>query len=74
MVDNLREAPLTWYITGVGGFIGSHVLEELLRLGQTVIGVDNFKTGAIKNLEEVEKNTHPNDWKRFLFFEETSQS
>ena len=29
-------------ITGVAGFIGSHLSEELLRRGHKVIGIDNF--------------------------------
>jgi len=50
---NLREKPRRFCVTGVAGFIGSHILEELLRLGQEVIGVDNFATGKRENLEDV---------------------
>ena len=32
----------TWLITGVAGFIGSNLLEHLLKLDQTVVGLDNF--------------------------------
>ncbi|MCD6048119.1 MAG: Vi polysaccharide biosynthesis protein VipB/TviC [Gammaproteobacteria bacterium] len=42
----------TWLITGVAGFIGSHLLEFLLKHNQKVIGLDNFATGHRKNLEE----------------------
>ena len=46
--DTLREQlsaqPRTWLVTGCAGFIGSNLLEALLRLGQTVIGLDNFST------------------------------
>ncbi len=49
---NLRRNPRTWLITGVAGFIGSHLLECLLSLGQAVVGLDNFSTGHPKNLDE----------------------
>ena len=39
--DNLRQQPRKWLVTGVAGFIGSNLLEELLNLGQEVIGLDN---------------------------------
>ena len=47
------SAPKVWVITGVAGFIGSNLLQELLALGQTVVGVDNFSTGHHANLDEV---------------------
>ena len=50
------ESPKRWLVTGVAGFIGSSLLEELLKLGQSVIGLDNFSTGYLHNLEDV-KNT-----------------
>ena len=40
----------TWLVTGAAGFIGSHLAERLLALGQTVIGLDNFATGKRENL------------------------
>ena len=43
-----------WLITGVAGFIGSHLLEKLLLLNQKVIGIDNFSTGSLRNLNNVE--------------------
>jgi UDP-N-acetylglucosamine/UDP-N-acetylgalactosamine 4-epimerase len=49
----LRSAPKVWVVTGVAGFIGSNLLQELLALGQTVVGVDNFSTGHRSNLDEV---------------------
>jgi UDP-N-acetylglucosamine/UDP-N-acetylgalactosamine 4-epimerase len=49
----LRDNPRTWLVTGVAGFIGSNLLEELLSLGQHVVGLDNFATGYQKNLDEV---------------------
>lgn len=54
----LLNSPKTWLITGVAGFIGSHLLCELLRLNQTVIGIDDFSTGSQRNLEAV-RNQYP---------------
>ena len=48
----LKQKPRTWLITGVAGFIGSHLLECLLSLGQAVVGLDNFSTGHPKNIDE----------------------
>ena len=50
----LKSTPKTWLITGVAGFIGSNLLETLLKLDQTVIGLDNFSTGYQHNLDEVQ--------------------
>ncbi|MFL5488374.1 MAG: SDR family oxidoreductase [Gemmatimonadaceae bacterium] len=47
------SAPKVWVVTGVAGFIGSNLLQELLALGQSVIGLDNFSTGKRANLDEV---------------------
>ncbi|WP_375147434.1 NAD-dependent epimerase/dehydratase family protein, partial [Vibrio parahaemolyticus] len=43
--QELVESPKTWLVTGVAGFIGSNLLEKLLKLNQTVVGLDNFATG-----------------------------
>lgn len=59
----------TWLITGVAGFIGSHLLEELLKAGQKVIGVDNFATGSKENLSAVQKIVDEDRWKLFCFHE-----
>ncbi len=42
-----------WLVTGAAGFIGSNLVETLLRLDQRVIGLDNFDTGYARNLEVV---------------------
>ena len=52
--NNLSEDAKVWFVTGVAGFIGSNLLEELLNLGQTVIGLDNFSTGYQKNLDDTQ--------------------
>ena len=41
----LKSEPKVWLITGVAGFIGSNLLEYLLKLDQTIVGLDNFATG-----------------------------
>jgi len=42
----------TWLVTGGAGFIGSHLVENLLRLDQRVRVLDNFSTGKRENLDE----------------------
>ena len=59
--------PRTWLITGVAGFIGSNLLETLLKLGQRVVGLDNFATGHQRNLDEVQTLVSPEQWSRFNF-------
>jgi UDP-N-acetylglucosamine 4-epimerase len=51
--QRLPFAPKVWVITGIAGFIGSSLLEDLLALGQKVVGVDNFSTGHQSNLDDV---------------------
>ena len=59
--------PKRWLITGVAGFIGSGLLEELLSLNQTVIGLDNFSTGYQHNLDDVRSIVSEEQWARFTF-------
>jgi UDP-N-acetylglucosamine 4-epimerase len=63
----LAAEPHTWLITGVAGFIGSNLLETLLKLNQRVIGLDNFATGHQSNLYEVRTLVSPAQWARFNF-------
>ncbi|EGR1447377.1 Vi polysaccharide biosynthesis UDP-N-acetylglucosaminuronic acid C-4 epimerase TviC [Vibrio cholerae] len=67
--QDLVESPKTWLVTGVAGFIGSNLLEKLLKLEQTVVGLDNFATGHQHNLEEVQSLVSKEQWKRFRFIE-----
>lgn len=66
--NQISNSPRRWLITGVAGFIGSHLLEELLKLGQEVIGIDDFSTGNKNNLEEVKKLVTKESWQRFSFY------
>lgn len=66
---DLQANPKTWLITGVAGFIGSNLLETLLKLNQTVLGLDNFATGHKHNLDEVQTLVTEEQWGRFRFIE-----
>ncbi len=57
----------TWLVTGVAGFIGSNLLETLLKLNQRVVGLDNFATGHQRNLDEVQTLVEPSQWANFRF-------
>ncbi len=65
----LVQQPKRWVVTGVAGFIGSALNEELLRLGQTVVGLDNFATGHQHNLDKVCAVVGEEAAKRFTFIE-----
>lgn len=67
--ERLRQQPKTWLVTGVAGFIGSNLLETLLKLDQTVIGLDNFATGHQHNLDEVQSLVSAAQWAKFTFYE-----
>jgi len=67
--EQLQQAPKTWLITGVAGFIGSNLLETLLKLNQNVVGLDNFVTGHQPNLDEVQSLVKPEQWANFKFYE-----
>jgi UDP-N-acetylglucosamine 4-epimerase len=69
MQQALRAQPRVWLVTGVAGFIGSNLLEALLRLDQRVVGLDNFATGHRRNLDEVRALVTPEQWTRFEFIE-----
>jgi len=59
----------TWLVTGSAGFIGSHLVEHLLRRGQYVVSLDNFATGHRANLDEIEHAVGPDAWRRHRFIE-----
>jgi UDP-N-acetylglucosamine 4-epimerase len=68
IASELKARPRRWLVTGVAGFIGSHLMETLLRLGQDVTGLDNFATGYRRNLDEVLESV-PGKAARFHFVE-----
>ncbi len=63
----LANKPERWLITGVAGFIGSNLLETLLKEGQHVVGLDNFATGYQHNLDQVQAIIGPDLWQNFNF-------
>lgn len=67
--DQLQDNPKVWLVTGVAGFIGSNLLESLLKLDQTVVGLDNLSTGHMSNLEDVRSLVTEAQWRRFSFIE-----
>ncbi|MDY6482959.1 NAD-dependent epimerase/dehydratase family protein [Acinetobacter faecalis] len=67
--EQLKQTPKTWLVTGVAGFIGSNLLETLLKLNQKVVGLDNFATGHQHNLDEVKSLVSAEQWAGFSFIE-----
>ncbi|MEZ8967582.1 NAD-dependent epimerase/dehydratase family protein [Vibrio breoganii] len=67
--SELTAKPKVWLVTGVAGFIGSNLLETLLKLNQKVIGLDNFATGHQRNLDEVQTNVTTSQWEEFSMIE-----
>ena len=65
----LPQKSSTWVITGVAGFIGSNLLETLLKLNQKVVGLDNYATGYQHNLELVKQVVSPEQWQNFRFID-----
>tara|TARA_B110001450_G_scaffold3840_1_gene3936 strand:- start:9601 stop:10602 length:1002 start_codon:yes stop_codon:yes gene_type:complete len=69
LTEQLKHTQHSWLITGVAGFIGSNLLEFLLKNNQLVLGVDNFSTGYQHNLDHVEKGVGSKNWANFEFKE-----
>ncbi len=65
----LQANPKRWLVTGCAGFIGSNLVEFLLKLNQTVVGLDNFSTGHRHNLKDIQENVSPTQWENFSFTE-----
>ncbi len=65
----MNDQPAKWLITGVAGFIGSNLLETLLKNNQQVVGLDNFATGHQHNLDQVKALVTPEQWRCFTFIE-----
>jgi UDP-N-acetylglucosamine/UDP-N-acetylgalactosamine 4-epimerase len=68
--EQLRRNPARWLVTGAAGFIGSNLVEELLRLGQEVVGLDDLSTGHRENLLQVASAVGKESWDRFKLIED----
>ncbi|MDL2353682.1 MAG: SDR family oxidoreductase [Pseudomonadota bacterium] len=66
---HLREHRYHWLVTGAAGFIGSNLVEALLKLDQRVTGLDNFATGHQHNLDQVQALVGAEAWQRFSFID-----
>ena len=67
--ETLQDNPKTWLVTGAAGFIGSNLIEALLKLNQRVFALDNFATGHKYNLDKVQKALTPKQWSHLTFEE-----
>ena len=67
--ERLRSRPRLWVVTGAAGFIGSRLVETLLKLEQRVAGLDNFSTGSRASLAEVAGVVSESQWRNFRFIE-----
>lgn len=65
LLTELNKTQSSWLITGVAGFIGSNLLETLLQNNQTVVGLDNFETGNLSNLDHVKECVSDVEWSNF---------
>jgi UDP-N-acetylglucosamine/UDP-N-acetylgalactosamine 4-epimerase len=68
-IDVPDQGKAVWLVTGAAGFIGSNLVEALLRAGQTVRALDNFSTGHRSNLENVRVLVGEQNWARFTLIE-----
>ncbi|MCK5665480.1 MAG: NAD-dependent epimerase/dehydratase family protein, partial [Thiotrichaceae bacterium] len=64
-LKTLNKQPKKWLITGVAGFIGSNLLETLLKNNQQVVGLDDFSTGHQHNIDQVKYLLSSEQWKNF---------
>jgi UDP-N-acetylglucosamine 4-epimerase len=69
LLTRIEARPRTWLVTGAAGFIGSHLAEKLLRLGQTVVGLDNFSTGKRENVAHIRSQVGEQAWRHFRMIE-----
>ncbi len=65
LIKTLKAKPKRWLVTGCAGFIGSNLVEALLKMGQQVTGLDNFSTGYQHNLDQVQASVAPSEWEQF---------
>lgn len=69
LTKNLKKK-YTWLVTGVAGFVGSNLLETLLKYNQRVIGIDNFLTSTGENFDKVKNQVSKKQWANFTFFKQ----
>ena len=69
ILEPAGRPPRRWLVTGSAGFIGSHLLETLLALGEDVVSLDNFATGHRRNLDDVRRSVGEPAWQRHRFLE-----
>ena len=67
IAQQLASRERHWLLTGSAGFIGSHLLEALMRGGQRVTSLDNFSTGHQANLDDVRRAVGEAAWSRHQF-------
>jgi UDP-N-acetylglucosamine 4-epimerase len=67
--ERLKSRPRFWVVTGAAGFIGSHLVEALLKLNQRVAGLDNLSTGHRGNLGQVKAAVTESQWRGFRLLE-----
>lgn len=60
----LEQQPSRWLVSGAAGFIGSHLVDRLLRQGQSVIGLDNLSSGRREYIDAAPAlaATHGGEW------------
>jgi UDP-N-acetylglucosamine 4-epimerase len=68
-LNEILGSQKTWLVTGVAGFIGSHLLETLLKNDQKIIGLDNFLTGKRQNIDDVLIKLPKEKTNNFIFLE-----
>lgn len=59
-LTKISKKKYTWIITGGAGFIGSNLIERLLKNNQKVVCIDNLFSGDIKNIKIFLKNKNFN--------------
>lgn len=69
LITHLQNNQYKWLVTGVSGFIGSNLLERLLNYNQIVVGLDNFSTGHLENLNEIKQTFSKEKWSNFTMIE-----